>query len=238
MAKWSRRTYMIGGIVCAAAVACVGIGAGAWTVGNESIILADIDGISVNVDSASGLFFDIVDAKVTDGTLVFGSVKDDQGWVTSEENTEDLTIGFKFTMDIPEDAALGEGITITVTPSISGCLTTLAEAGYITLPIQDGVPFNCVVFDENSQPQVVADYADSNGSIYVTLEDLTVNVTITAGWGSLFGGLNPTKDQDYIGIEGAMDDKNDIYNAIFYLQNLRDTSISFTIGAGWIGNSN
>lgn len=237
MAKWSRRTYMIGGIVCAAAVACVGIGAGAWTVGNQTVLSADVDGITVDVDQASGLFIDIVDAVVTDGTLKFGSVEDNQGWVTSDETTEDLTIGFKFTMDIPDGAVIGEGITIAVTPTISESLISAVNGGYITLPIQNGVAFNCVVFDENSQPKVVEDYADEDGSIYVTLDNLTVNVTITAGWGSLFGGLNPTKDQEYIGISGALDNMNDIYNAIFYLQNLQDASISFTIGAGSIGTN-
>ena len=234
MAKWNGRAYLAAGIVSLVAVAGVGVGVAAWTVGNNRVMPASVDGISVNVDSPSGLFIDILEAQVTDGTLVFGTIQDDDGWVTATENTEDLEISFSFRMEIPEGAPIAMGTAISVTPTIDERLLTAISDGYITLPVQEQTAFEVVYFDAQNQPHVVPEYASEEGSIYVTMDkNLKVDITLTAGWGSKFGGMNPTKDQDYQGIEGALSDQTSIYEAIIHLQELNGAGISFLIGSGY-----
>lgn len=235
MSKRIDRSGLIAALVSAGvAVGCVGVGLGAWAVGNREIFPDEVGGISIAADGAQGTFVSILNTQVTDGHVRFGTIVNDLGFITSEEDTEDLTFGISFQAVSPDNVASLDGVTIPVSIDYSEDLKKLARDGLITLPFEDGTSVQVVKFQEGKLVGIAGDnYTVSVEETSTNIQ--TVSLTFSFRWGVKFAGYNPVMDEVYLSeevtTEGVVADLTEAYSAVNELSTLGDdTYVDIFVG--------
>lgn len=231
MKRFNRTGLMATVISGVVALSCAGIGVAAWVVGDRVVHPQEIGGITANADSAQGVFVDIKNPKVTDDAINFGAVKNSLGYITSDEDTEDLTFAVEFDIDgfIPD-------YTLTASATASDDLKAAAEKGYIVLPYVPDTSFPLVIFESDGKVKAAEPGEGFNFSVSISdpvNNSYHVKVSFNFAWGRVFDGHNPVEEEIYTvsGKEGVISSLNDAFTALNDLKKLvTNPSIKLTLG--------
>lgn len=240
MAKITRNSYkrkiIMFGIMLFVSIALISTGFAAWVLSTQA--KKDGNG-NVTVGSVTDASFEITFDKITDqyGTVItnadelkfsFEPVKDDNsGRVRWDgENCENLVLTFEGT--VTNYQYLG---TFNVKMTISADIQELVNEGYITLP-------SCVTTDGKYIYSTVDSTSVElgDGGSFTAQENGTAKFTykIAFGWGTKFGGVNPSLYYDADGVSvkdtEVKDTLYDFY-ALMGTTQLKDNEFTITFTA-------
>lgn len=213
----NKKTIASAGLLALAAISVFSVGFASWIIGSETT--KSTDQFTVNVEDVTDSRVQITSAAMTDSSIKFGSVTDNEGLITSTTNDEDLTLafqikvsaleignfqGFQFYFADKNDAEY-EGTTMSAyLASNSNKVFWPGQYGtddtaYINLVDKDWKTegtYYAIYSASNIAPSVGSE-DNHNWSVDVTTSETEVTFTITLDikWGSFFSGANPVKEQ-------------------------------------------